>query len=130
MTPSQAELERARQELRAASVLADTQFPNQSVTRSYYAAFHAATAALLELGETRSKHSTLIAAFGRLVINDRGLDPGVGLAIKALFAARNDADYDLTPVPVEEAAAWLDRATAFVEAVAEWVLLVDYGDEG
>lgn len=54
-------LPRARQELAAARVLIEQGFPAQAVSRSYYAAFYAAEAALLLLGETRSKLDRLPA---------------------------------------------------------------------
>lgn len=66
---------RARTELDAAGVLAREGFPDQATSRAYYAAFFAAEAALLSLGETRSKHSGVIATFGRLVVKEGGFAP-------------------------------------------------------
>jgi uncharacterized protein (UPF0332 family) len=57
VTGQQARLRRAHEELRAARVLRDAKLPAQAVSRAYFAAFYAAEAALLRLGETRSKHS-------------------------------------------------------------------------
>jgi uncharacterized protein (UPF0332 family) len=45
---------RSRRELDAAQLLADNGFSAQAVSRAYYAAFYAAEAALLSLGETRA----------------------------------------------------------------------------
>ena len=55
-------LERSRHELAAARLLADNGFPAQAISRAYYAAFYAAEAALLGIGEVRSKHAGVIAA--------------------------------------------------------------------
>lgn len=44
-------------ELLAAHTLKEASFSAQATSRAYYAAFYAAEAALLSLGETRSKHS-------------------------------------------------------------------------
>jgi hypothetical protein len=59
---------RADEELAAARLLANGGFAAQAVSRAYYGAFYAAEAVLLELGETRSKHSGVVAAFVRLVV--------------------------------------------------------------
>jgi uncharacterized protein (UPF0332 family) len=71
---------RARRELAAARLLADNGFGAQAVSRSYYAAFYAAEAALLSIRETRSKHSGVIAAVGALLVRQRGLDEQVRAA--------------------------------------------------
>jgi len=61
-------LVRSRQELAAARLLASGGFPAQAISRAYFAAFFAAEEALVTLGETRSKHSGVVSAFGRLLI--------------------------------------------------------------
>jgi uncharacterized protein (UPF0332 family) len=61
-------MDRCREELAAARLLADKGFEAQAVSRAYFAAFLAAETALLALGETRSKHSGVISAFVHLVI--------------------------------------------------------------
>lgn len=86
-------LSRASQELDAAGVLADNDFPRQAASRAYYGGFYAAEAALLLLGETRSKHSGVVSAFGRLVVKEGGLDTEIGRLLSDLFAERAEADY-------------------------------------
>ena len=114
-------LARARTELDAARVLLQAGFSDQATSRAYYAAFFAAEAALLELGESRSKHSGVIAAFGRLVVKDGGFDPAVGADLRRLFELRNAADYSwldpATPTdddPVEVAKRFVDRVSAWI----------------
>jgi uncharacterized protein (UPF0332 family) len=116
-----AALTRSRQELAAAELLAGKGFAAQAVSRAYYAAFYAAELALAELGETRSKHAGVVAAFGKLIVKQEGIDPGVGRALHSLFEMRLDADYDQEPVPGEEARAALDAAHRCVEAVESWL---------
>lgn len=113
-------LARARDDLGAASVLLSQGFPPQATSRAYYAAFHAAEAALIRLGETRGKHSAVISAFGRLVIKDGGFDPAVGRILSRLFAARGEADYAGTTTR-EEAESALADAERFVAAVEGWI---------
>jgi len=114
-------LARSRMEIDAALTLAAAGFEPQSTSRAYYAAFYAAEAALLALGETRSKHAGVIAAFGRLVVKEGGLDPEAGRTLRRLFEWRNAVDY-----------AWLDsldaasgdplkEAERFVAAVETWI---------
>jgi uncharacterized protein (UPF0332 family) len=113
-------LSRASQELGAARVLADNDFPRQAASRAYFAAFYSAEAALLALGETRSRHSGVVSAFGRLVVKDGGLDPEIGRLLNDLFAARGEADYG-EGTGSEEAAAAIADAERFVESVRGWI---------
>jgi uncharacterized protein (UPF0332 family) len=122
MSPGQAlELKRARRELGAARVLAAAGFTSQAISRAYHAAFFAAEAALLAVGEPRSRHSGVVAAFGRYVVRDGGLDPTHGRAFATLFAKRNAADYGLAEASGAEAQAAAEAATSLVDAVAAWL---------
>jgi len=71
----QERLTRAASDLDASRLLLNGGFLDQATSRAYYAAFYAAEAALLRLGETRSSHSGLIAAFGALVVKKGGFEP-------------------------------------------------------
>ena len=80
-------LARSRQELGAARLLTEAGFGAQAISRAYFAAFFAAEAALLLLGETRSKHSGVISAFGRRVVRE-GRSRGVDRAVSALVVRK------------------------------------------
>ena len=67
-------------ELLAARHLEEAGFSAQATSRAYYAAFYAAEAALLSLGETRSKHSGVISAFGLLVVKKVALTRSLPLS--------------------------------------------------
>lgn len=114
-------LERSRQELDAARVLADAGFPAQAVSRAYYAAFFAAEAALLAQGETRSKHSGVIAAFIRIVVKDGGAAAEAGQLLRSLFDRRNRADYSSDRVPMPEADRAITDAGTVVGHVEAWM---------
>jgi uncharacterized protein len=114
-------LRRSREELEAAELLADRGFHAQAVSRAYYAAFYAAETALAALSHSRSKHSGVLAAFGKHVIKEHGLTPAAGRALHSLFEMRLDADYEQEPVPTEEAAAAIEAAKECVDAVATWL---------
>lgn len=114
-------VERARTELAAAELLADNGFGAQAVSRSYYAAFFAAEAALLHLGETRSKHSGVVAAIGQLLVRDRGVEERAGRLLRSLFERRSHADYGLAPVSDEEARRAVRDAETVVELITAWL---------
>jgi uncharacterized protein (UPF0332 family) len=114
-------LARSEQELAAARLLIDGGFAAQGVSRAYFAAFFAAEEALLALGETCSKHSGVVSAFGRLVVREGGVDEDIGRLLRSLFERRNLADYVSADVPSEEADAALDDARRFVNAVKLWM---------
>src|SRR5205085_8558288 len=84
-------LERSRQELAAARLLLANGFATQAVSRSYYAAFYAAEEALLRIDEVRSKHAGVIAAVGRSLVVERGLDADAGRLLRSLFERRSRA---------------------------------------
>ena len=118
---SRASLERSRQELAAAQLLADNGFAAQAVSRAYYAAFYAAEAALLHIGVVRAKHAGVVAAVGRLLVGERGLDAEAGRLLRSLFERRGRADYELRAVPAEEGVRAVNDASSVVEAIAAWL---------
>lgn len=110
-------LERCWEELAAARLLAGKGFEAQAVSRAYFAAFYAAEAALLALGETRSKHSGVVSAFVHLLVRGGQLDEEIGRLLRSLFERRNEADYSPIDVPAEEADAAIRDAERVVSAV-------------
>jgi len=114
-------MDRARRELAAARLLAAHGFGAQAVSRSYYAAFYASEAALLHIGEARTKHAGVVAAVGRLLVRRRGLDEDVGRLLRSLFERRSQADYDLAEVPGEEAERAVVDSERVVELLDQWL---------
>jgi uncharacterized protein (UPF0332 family) len=114
-------LARSRQELGAARVLIREGYGEQAISRAYFAGFFAAEAAILVFGETRSKHSGVISAFGNRVVREGELDESVGRLLRSLFERRNQADYGSTSLTLDEAEAALRDAEKFVDAVAVWI---------
>jgi len=115
-------LARSRREIDAARLLAESEFGAQAISRAYYASFYAAEEALASLGESRSKHSGTIAAFGRLVIREGGLEEEMGRILRSLFEQRNAMDYGGAGVASREDAELTIRdAERFVEAVESWL---------
>jgi uncharacterized protein (UPF0332 family) len=113
-------LGRAEQELAAARLLVQGGFAAQAVSRSYYAAFYAAEAALAEIGEVRSKHSGVVAATAQLLVGQHGLDSNAGRLLRSLFERRGHADYDLDETPEEEGGLAVADAAEVVSAIRRW----------
>ncbi|GAC1542120.1 MAG: hypothetical protein NVS3B12_29970 [Acidimicrobiales bacterium] len=112
---------RAEDELGAARLLADGGFAAQAVSRAYYGAFYAAEAALLQVGETRSKPSGVVAAFVRFVVRPGGMDVNSGRLLRSLFDRRAQADYSEDAVPAEEADGAIRDAQIVINAVVAWL---------
>lgn len=114
-------LARARTELEAARTLQAARFPMQATSRAYYAAFYAAEAALLSLGETRSKHSGVLSAFGLMVVKEGGFDPVLAAELRRLFELRSLADYMWLDEPDLQDYEPIDAAQRFVDGAKEWL---------
>jgi uncharacterized protein (UPF0332 family) len=117
---NRAGLDRCREELAAARLLADKGFTAQAVSRAYYAAFFAAETALLALGKTRSRHSGVISAFVHLLVRRVSSTREAG-GFRSLFERRNEADCSPVDVPLEEAEAAIGDAELVVGAVEAWL---------
>jgi uncharacterized protein len=114
-------LGRSRREIDAARLLAEGDFGVQAISRAYYAAFYAAEQALASLGESRSKHSGVIAAFGKLVVREGGLEEEIGRILRSLFEQRNQADYGEAVASRENAERAIRDAQRFIDAVESWL---------
>jgi uncharacterized protein (UPF0332 family) len=113
-------VERSRDELRAARTLLEAGLPAQAVSRAYFAAYHAAGAALGVLGETPSSPVNTVATFNRRV--GEGLeDGGAARSLRKLFEDRNDVDYALAAAAPEEAQSAIAAAERFVDFTVRWV---------
>ena len=88
------------------------------MARAYYAAFYAATAALLSEGMEYQKHSGVIAAIHKFLVKTGKLDKENGKNLNWLFELRSIGDYgDTRHVPQEDAARAIAVAQSFVAAI-------------
>lgn len=97
-------LAKARQKARVAGDLLKTKEWDDSVSRAYYAAFHAAQAVLLTEGQHAESHRGLITLFGLLLVKTGKFDKKWGKFLANLKDDREASDY--------EALSWIDEATA------------------
>jgi uncharacterized protein len=112
--------ERSRDELRAARALLEAELPDQAVSRAYFAALHAASAALLVLGDPQTSEVGIVTAFARRVLED-GFDPEAGRMLRKLFEDRTDVDQALANAPAEEAERAIGDADRLVRSIAAWI---------
>lgn len=118
-----ANLERAEQSIQAAKQLALGGYYDFAASRSYYAAFYAATAALLGQGVDLSRHSGVIASIHQRFIKTGKLGKEQGKELNWLFELRNVGDYGVTVhVSQQEAERAIQAAEGFLRAIKPLVL--------
>lgn len=112
-------LSKARGKARVARELLAKGEWDDAVSRAYYAAFHAAQAALLTEGQRGETHKGLITLFGLLLVKTGKFDRKWGKFLANLKDDREAGDYD--------ALSWIDEATAqrAVHEAEEFVANVD-----
>ena len=86
-------LDAARRKLEGARSALDNGFFEDASSRAYYAAFHAATAALASRGLSYSSHGQVIGAFNREFVHSSLLPPEAFAMLQRLFADRQVGDY-------------------------------------
>src|SRR3989441_9811399 len=118
--PSIAErlLGKAELKLGAARELYDKGFFEDSASRSYYAMFHAARAALARVGVTTKTHEGTVSEFGRVLVLGGVFPRDLGRALAEAKAARETYEYSATmEIASDEAEAILRDAERFVSQV-------------
>lgn len=116
-------LERAKENLDAAQILFERERFNASANRAYYAAFHAALAALFGHGFTpNTDHKVVQAMFSGELINRRKLVHSRFKGyLQELQDIRNDADYK-NGVSKSLARTQLKKSTEFVHYLVQEIL--------
>ena len=121
-------LNRAAELLRVAKSLIENGFPADSVGRSYYAMFHAATALLMELGVERTSHHGIVSAFSEFVVRKGIMENRYHQHFHRAFEARHNSDYrSVPPYAKEGAESLLQNATEFVGACRAFLEKNDAG---
>jgi uncharacterized protein (UPF0332 family) len=116
MTDEQRELLlKAQQSLEAAQLLLTNNYPDFATSRAYYAMFYIAEAFLETEGLTFSKHSAVIAAFGREFAKPHRISPDFHRFLIEAQALRTTGDYgQFNAVTANQAAEQIERAAAFL----------------
>lgn len=104
--------------LGAARELYSKGFFEDSASRSYYAMFHAARAALTKVGITTRTHEGTVSEFGRRLVLQGVFPRDLGRALAEAKAARETYEYSATmKIEKDEAEALLKDAERFVSQV-------------
>jgi uncharacterized protein (UPF0332 family) len=118
----QALLERAQESIDAANDLVARGFFHFGASRAYYAMFYCAQALLLSRGKSFSRHSAVIAAFGREFAKPHLLDPKFHVYIRKALDVRQIADYDATrTTSTQTAEQTIARAKEFLEGAKAYL---------
>lgn len=97
-------LEKAEQSIAAASLLLDDDYIDFAASRAYYAMFYAVEALLLSREMSFSKHSAVIAAFGKEFIKTGIIDARFHKMLLSAFDLRNAGDYGIMHTVSEQQA--------------------------
>ena len=116
-------LDKAQRNVGVSMRLVDEGEWDVAVSRAYSAMFYAAQACLYGLGQEYSKHSAVIAAFGREFAKTGILPRELHVHLIQAEQARIQSDYEVAePVPEEEARLLSARAAEFVAAIQHFLL--------
>ena len=88
-------LSKARGKLKTAQIDFDNERYDDSVSRSYYAVFHAISAVLLSKGLHFSSHGQTMGAFNKEFIKSNVFSASFTKVIENLFSGRQIGDYDI-----------------------------------
>jgi uncharacterized protein (UPF0332 family) len=121
MSEISALLAKARRYLRSADLLFRDGDYESCVSRTYYAMFYCAQAALLTRSLTFSSHKSVIAAFGEHFVKTGVFPKQMGRELNRAFEKRQLGDYEFTTVVSDEdARELLARGQEFCDAVQQW----------
>ena len=122
MTEEELLFERAKQSLRAARLLIQDNLPNIAASRGYYDMFYIAEALLLSRNLTFSRHSAVIAAYGKEFALPKDLDPKFHRYLIASQDTRQIGDYGVEEnVSLSEANQIITWAEEFLEAARAYL---------
>ena len=115
-------LQRSREALQEARLLAEHGHANAAVNRLYYACFYTVSALLLSRGLSSAKHSGVRSLFGHHFVRTGLVSKELGAFYNDLFEYRQESDYeDFYLVDPQLLPGWLAQAQEFLEAIAKLV---------
>jgi uncharacterized protein (UPF0332 family) len=127
MTDEQRELLlKAQQSLEAAKLLLNNKFPDYATSRAYYTMFYIAEAFLEGKGLSFSKHSAVIAAFGREFAKTQQVPTDFHRFLIEAQELRTTGDYgQLNAVTTDQATEQIDRAEQFLSLAIQIIGKID-----
>jgi uncharacterized protein (UPF0332 family) len=114
---AQHRIARAHETLQEADLLIQQRHYNAALNRLYYAAFHAARAALARPKVDSSKHNGVIALFQRHVVKSGAIPDEIACVLPQSFGRRLQTDYgDFKQATADELARLRPDVETFVAA--------------
>ena len=118
---SEYRLKMAKEKLKSAKLLLDSQQWKDSIGRSYYAIFTAARALLALDGQDFARHTGVISYFQKTYIKTKVFDVKYSRYISEAFQIRNNTDYaDFYIVSREDAEEQYERAVDFYNEIEKY----------
>ena len=115
-------IKRAERYLRSARLLLIDGDYESCVSRTYYAMFYAAEAALLTKGLSFSSHKGVISEFGKQFVKTSIFPKEAGRVLNKIFEKREISDYSYTfTISRSEATKVLKEGTWFVKLVSSYI---------
>lgn len=116
-------LAKARRSFDAAGSLFEDGHADFAVSRAYYGCFYTAEALLLSKGLSYSRHSQVVAQYGRYFAKTEELDVHYHRLLIEAFELRQVADYSAAPETVseEDAEHTIVEGKAFLAAASEYL---------
>ncbi|VVB54161.1 HEPN domain protein [uncultured archaeon] len=112
---------KAKESIKAAEMLFDGGFYDFSASRSYYSMFYATEAVLLSKDLSFSKHSAVIAAFGKEFIKTQIFPQKMRDYLVSAFDLRQLGDYGSpSSISRDKAHTLIEQAKEFIESVEEY----------
>jgi len=115
-------MEKSGESIRAAEVLHDEGLYDFSASRAYYSMFYLAEAILLTKNMSFSKHSAVIAAFGREFIKNHKLPRKLRTHLVEAFDLRQLGDYGAPgTITREKSEKLIENAKEFLKAAKKYL---------
>lgn len=123
MREAKALIKKAQRYLKSAEILLRDEDFDSSVSRTYYAMFYCAEAALLTKNLSFSSHKGVISAFGEHFIKTGIFPKELGRELNRAFEKRQIGDYEYTSlISNEEAKEILNSGRQFINTVEDWLI--------
>ena len=115
-------LNKSSRKLEAAYDLSKNGFYDDSVSRSYYSMFHAASILLMLKGIESHTHSALVSMFGLHLVRSGEIEKRFGKMLSDTRELRENSDYGVSfEATEEEARLALKNAKEFLEEIKKYL---------
>jgi uncharacterized protein (UPF0332 family) len=120
-------IKKAKESLKAALKLYEEGFYDFTASRSYYSMFYAVQAMLLTKDLSFSKHSAVIAAFGKEFIKTKEIPEKFHTILNSAFDLRNIGDYGSPgAVSKDKAKVLIEQAKELIKEIEEYLRNKEY----